>query len=96
MPTEYSIANALKVARKSRGLSQDAFSAVSSRTYMSTLERDLKSPTISKLIELCNVMNVHPLTLVLLAYSNEASPKTEKLLLRVQQEFAEIVENFRQ
>ena len=40
-----SLAKALKIVRKARGLSQEAFSDVSSRTYMSTLERDLKSPT---------------------------------------------------
>jgi len=49
-------------------LSQEAFSDVSSRTYMSSLERDLKSPTIHKLAELCEVMDVHPLTLLTLAY----------------------------
>jgi len=50
-------------------LSQEAFSEVSICTYMSTLERDLKSPTLSKLAELCEVMEVHPLTLLTLAYS---------------------------
>jgi transcriptional regulator with XRE-family HTH domain len=50
----YSLAKALKTVRKARGLSQEAFSDVSSRTYMSTLERDLKSPTLSKLAELCD------------------------------------------
>ena len=51
--TTYSLAKALKTVRKARGLSQEAFSDVSSRTYMSTLERDLKSPTLHKLAELC-------------------------------------------
>lgn len=30
----------------------------------STLERDLKNPTLHKLTELCEVMEVHPLTLL--------------------------------
>ena len=38
-------------------MSQEAFSDVSSRTYMSSLERDLKSPTMHKLTELCEVMD---------------------------------------
>ena len=42
MAARYSLAKALKTVRKARGLSQEAFSDVSSRTYMSTLERDLK------------------------------------------------------
>lgn len=54
----------MKTIRKARGLSQEDFSDVSSRTYMSTLERDLKSPTLNKLVELCEVMEVHPLTLL--------------------------------
>ncbi len=64
--TTYSLAKALKTVRKARGLSQEAFSDVSSRTYMSTLERDLKSPTLHKLAELCEVMKIHPLTLLTL------------------------------
>jgi transcriptional regulator with XRE-family HTH domain len=52
------LAKALKTVRKARGLSQEAFSDVSSRTYMSTLERDLKSPTLHKLAELCEVMEI--------------------------------------
>ncbi|HCA7628860.1 TPA: helix-turn-helix transcriptional regulator [Pseudomonas aeruginosa] len=86
MAAAYSLAKALKTVRKARGLSQEAFSDVSSRTYMSTLERDLKSPTISKLAELCEVMEVHPLTLLTLAYAGEDEGKTRALLLQVQQE----------
>lgn len=63
----------LQLARKSRGLTQEDFSIVSSRTYLSSLERGLKSPTISKLEELASVIGVHPLSLLALAYL----PKTE-------------------
>ncbi len=83
---EYSLAKALKAVRKARGLSQEAFSDVSSRTYMSTLERDLKSPTLSKLVELCEVMDVHPITLLTLAYTGDSTRKTDELLAQVQQE----------
>lgn len=84
------MAQALKTVRKARGLSQEAFSDVSSRTYMSTLERDLKSPTISKLAELCEVMEVHPLTLLTLAYAGDSTHKTDQLLAQVRQELKEI------
>lgn len=86
MAAAYSLAKALKTVRKARGLSQEAFSDVSSRTYMSTLERDLKSPTISKLAELCEVMEVHPLTLLTLAYAGDNTNQTDELLARVRQE----------
>lgn len=46
----------MKASSKARGLSQEAFSDVSSRTYLSSLERGLKSPTLNKIEELCEVM----------------------------------------
>lgn len=91
MAAAYSLAKALKTVRKARGLSQEAFSDVSSRTYLSTLERDLKSPTISKLDELCKVMEVHPLTLLTLAYAGEDKRKTQQLLVQIQKELDAIV-----
>ena len=63
--------------RKARGLSQEAFSNVSSRTYMSTLERDLKKP-IQKLADLCEVMEVHPLTLLTLAYAGDSTREADE------------------
>lgn len=59
---------ALQKARKSRRLTQEDFSVVSSRTYLSSLERGIKSPTISKVEELASVIGVHPLSLLALAY----------------------------
>ena len=84
-----SLAKALKIVRKARGLSQEAFSDVSSRTYMSTLERDLKSPTLNKLAELCEVMEIHPVTLVALAYGGDAKG-VDLLVERVRREIAEL------
>jgi len=64
MTAKPTLAAALKTVRKARGLSQEAFSDVSNRTYMSSLERSQKSPTLNKLAELCEVMEIHPLTLL--------------------------------
>lgn len=80
------MATALKTVRKARGLSQEAFSDVSSRTYLSSLERDLKSPTLNKLAELCEVMEIHPLTLLTLAYAGDSERKADQLLAQVRQE----------
>src|SRR3546814_1840022 len=76
---KHSLAAAIRTIRKARGLSQEAFSDVSSRTYMSTLERDLKSPTLHKLAELCEVMEIHPLTLLTLAYAGDSPQKADEL-----------------
>lgn len=68
---------------------------MSSRTYMSSLERDLKSPTLSKLTELCEVMDVHPLTLLTLAYAGDSTRNANELLAQVSHELEEIVgDNF--
>ena len=86
MAAKHTLSEALKTIRKARGLSQEDFSDVSSRTYMSTLERDLKSPTLHKLAELCEVMEVHPLTLLTLAYAGKSEKQAEQLLAQVRRE----------
>ena len=91
MTAKNSFPAALRTLRKSCGLSQEAFSEVSSRTYMSSLERGLKNPTLSKVDELCEVMQVHPLTLLALTYGLDAKG-ADKLFARVQRELAELQE----
>ncbi|KHK52087.1 XRE family transcriptional regulator [Ralstonia sp. A12] len=92
MAAKHSLAMALRMIRKARGLSQEAFSDVSSRTYMSSLERDLKSPTLHKLTELCEVMEVHPLTLLTLAYAGDNTRKVDELLAHVRQELDAVLQ----
>lgn len=70
MDIRQAFAFALRKARKARGLTQEDFSIVSSRTYLSTLERGIKSPTLDKVQELAGTLKIHPLTLLVLAYSN--------------------------
>lgn len=86
MAEKPSLAAALRAVRQARGLSQEAFSDVSSRTYMSSLERGLKSPTLNKLTELCEVMEIHPLTLLTLAYVGDSPHEVDRLLALVRQE----------
>ena len=91
MPAKHTLSEALKTIRKARGLSQEAFSDISSRTYMSSLERDLKSPTLNKLGELCDVMEVHPLTLLTLAYAGKKPKQAEQKLAQVRQELQAVM-----
>ena len=71
----------LKQARTARGLTQESFSDVSSRTYMSALERGIRAPTIEKLEELCEVMEIHMLSLLALSYLKmEPSLSIQELL----------------
>jgi transcriptional regulator with XRE-family HTH domain len=91
MTAKGSLASALRIIRKARGLSQEAFSDVSSRTYMSSLERGLKSPTLSKLDELCAVMEVHPLTLLTLAHAGDSPHQADQLLAQVRRELEAVL-----
>lgn len=78
---------ALQRLRKSKALTQEDFSTVSSRTYLSTLERGLKSPTLEKMQALASVMGVQPLTL--LAYAQllrDERLSLDELLARVRGE----------
>jgi transcriptional regulator with XRE-family HTH domain len=73
----------LQHARKSRGLTQEDFSMVSSRTYLSSLERGLKSPTIEKVAQLASVMEIHPLALLALAYLPKETNDPDALLAQI-------------
>lgn len=53
------------------------------RIHLSAVERGLKSPPLSKLAELCEVMQVHPVTLLTLAYTDD---QAYQLLAQVRQE----------
>lgn len=59
---------ALKQVRNRQQLTQEDFSETSSRTYLSTLERGIKSPTLEKVEQLSKVLEVHPLSVMVMAY----------------------------
>ncbi|MCF7202519.1 helix-turn-helix domain-containing protein [Pseudomonas oligotrophica] len=82
---------ALKRTRTSHGLTQEDFSEVSSRTYLSTLERGLKSPTLDKLDEIAAVMDVHPVSLLLYTYALQRPDQSiDEILRRVRKDLSEL------
>lgn len=68
MELKQAFGQALKQFRTAKELTQEDFSSISSRTYLSTLERGLKCPTLDKLEGLASVMEVHPLSVLAAAY----------------------------
>ena len=83
-------ATALKKVRNSRGLSQLDFSLASSRTHVSALERGIKKPALDTVEELAEVLDIHPLSLLALAYLKKSSfEEAEILLTRVKAELSE-------
>ncbi|NWL77286.1 transcriptional regulator [Pseudomonas taiwanensis] len=76
---------AFKQLRTSKGLSQEAVGA--SQSYISDVERGIKSPTIDKLAELATNMGVHPLTILAKSYLIAGNPKTtDELIGQLRQE----------
>lgn len=61
-------ARSLKELREAQQLTQEDFDGVSSRTYISMLERKERSPTLDKLGQLATILDVHPLTILALTY----------------------------
>lgn len=82
----------MRLIRKVKGVTQEDFGVVSSRTYVSSVERGLKGPTLAKIDELAKVLGVHPLTLLTLAYvHNQSVSGTEDLLRVVSSQLNEIL-----
>lgn len=69
MQVKEAFGKAFKYARKSKNLTQEDFSTVSSRTYISIIERGEKAITIEKLDELAKQLGIHPVALLALTYS---------------------------
>ena len=83
---------ALRSIRKARGISQEEFDQISSRTYISAIERGIKVPTIGKVEQLAEVLRVHPLTLLAMSYLNARSQPADvaRLITIVASELAEL------
>lgn len=91
MELKSAFGKALREARTANDLTQEAFSDVSSRTYLSALERGLKNPTIEKVSELARVVDMHPLTLLTLCFLYaEPDLDLEELVSRVRMEIREL------
>jgi len=80
--------------RGERGFTQEDFSIVSSRTYVSSLERGIYSPTLEKLDDIASVMKVHPITLLIGTYALKEQRSVDELLaeIRSQIEYFELAE----
>ncbi|CAE6756084.1 helix-turn-helix domain-containing protein [Paraburkholderia aspalathi] len=75
MRSDATFGKALKQLRTITNVTQEDFGLVSSRTYISTVERGLKSPTLGKIEQLAEVLGVHPLTLLAVAYMDRFTPR---------------------
>ena len=80
---------ALQKLRVAKRLSQEDFSLVSSRTYVSALERGIYSPTLAKVDQLAEVLDVHPLALLTLSYIDASrAGSVNELLAQVKEDLS--------
>jgi transcriptional regulator with XRE-family HTH domain len=81
------LARSLRLIRKAKGIAQEHLSDVSGRTYLSEIERGIKNPTVEKIDALAKAMNVHPLTVLTIAYLGQLRPQDlEALQERINKE----------
>jgi transcriptional regulator with XRE-family HTH domain len=72
-------------------MAQEEFDTVSSRTYVSELERGVRQATVVKIDSIASAMQVHPLTVLTLSYCRTPSAlEASTLLARISDEINEL------
>lgn len=87
MDLKKALGESLRKIRMHQKLTQEDFSEISSRTYLSSLERGIYSPTIEKLDAIASVLGVHPVTVLVSCYlKSDPNSSYKDLLKRVELE----------
>jgi len=92
MSIKTAVAIVLKAIRKARGLSQRDLAEVSSRTYVSKLERGQSSPTLEMMATLSAPLGLSPLTLVAVTIGAETGQPIRSLISRMEEEIDQLSE----
>lgn len=92
MSLKTAFAFTLKATRAFRGLSQMHLAQVSSRTYISKLERGQCSPTLEMITALSNPLSLSPLTLIALTLGAESGQPVKSLVTRLERELSELAD----
>ena len=88
METRQAFGQVLKMARKKKKVSQEELSEISSRTYISSLERGLKNPTLDKIDQIGKQLGVHPLTLIAATFAKRDRTSIDDLLKQIRDEYS--------
>lgn len=84
MELKQAFGSALRALRISRGLTQEDFALVSSRTFMSSLERGIKGASLEKIDDLAGTIGVHPVSVIVACYlKKDPDIKLEDILEQV-------------
>lgn len=90
MSLKSAFASVLKTTRAIRGLSQKNLAEVSSRTYISKLERGQCSPTLEMMTALSAPLNLSPLTLIAMTIGTATGQSIKSLMSQVEKELAQL------
>lgn len=90
MSLKTAFASVLKAMRGARGLTQKDLAQVSSRTYISKLERAQSSPTLEMLHTLCPRLSLSPLTLVAMTIATDSGQPIRSLIKQIEDEVTEL------
>ncbi len=91
MQIKKAFGKSLKQLRHAKAATQEDFSVISSRTYISQLERGQKNPTLEKSEAFARVLNVHPLSLLCLTYLHAGGQRDlESLFRRIRTDLKDI------
>lgn len=88
MSLKTAFASVLKATRAARGLSQKNLAEVSSRTYISKLERAQCSPTLEMMSALSVPLSLSPLTLIAMTMSVETGQSVASIVNRIEDDLA--------
>lgn len=83
------VGQALRNARLRNGFTQEDFGSISSRTYISSLERGMKAVTVNKLTSIAEMMGVHPLSILAEGFLLQSGGSLDELFARVRAEISE-------
>lgn len=80
------VGQALRNARLRKGFTQEDFGSISSRTYISSLERGMKAVTVNKLTSIAEMIGVHPLSILAEGFLLQSGGNLDELLARIRGE----------
>lgn len=92
LPHQANFGRALQQLRAARGLTQEDMLMATSRRHMSRIEQGHQLPSIRVIESLAESLQVHPLTLMAVAYCPDGDIRSvQSLLQAVQTDFAELI-----
>jgi transcriptional regulator with XRE-family HTH domain len=82
---------ALRAIRRGKSLSMhDVYKKATGRTYYSALEHGRKAPTLAKIDEIADALDIHPLALILLSYAQNTDQSMLLLIAQAKVELDEL------